>query len=88
MKSLTITSITFDKSLKSKIIRAFGKKKTAGGLIVESESERPVLTKQGEELRLSEFGGIVKGSEVYLKSDITSLIEFYEDSGLWDSENG
>ncbi len=56
-----------------------GKFVDSHGFIVEQNnlSER-VLTKDGEEIRLEEFAGVRKGSEVFIKNDINSILELIE----------
>ena len=67
--------ITFDKEFKAVVIEGFGKK-VKNGIIVERDSEAPVLTTNGENITLKELAGIKNGSEIFIKNDITSLIEF------------
>jgi hypothetical protein len=69
------TVITFDKEFKPVILEAF-EKKIKGGIIVERDSEAPALTTNGEVVAAKEFAGIKHGSEIFIKNDITSLIEF------------
>ena len=74
-----IQSITFDKSDASFILEAFGKTVNKEGYLVEIETGDYVLSRNnGEHILLDEFGGIAKGSELYLKSDIASMIDFIE----------
>ena len=70
------TRIIFDDSAKEVILDVFDKKVDDEGFIVEKQnpSDR-VLTKEGEEIKLEEWGGIVRGSESFVKSDIFSLVE-------------
>ena len=70
-----MTTITFDKEFKTIILESFGKK-TKEGVIVERDSEAPVLTMKGETITIKEFAGIKHGPEIFIKNDITSLIEF------------
>ena len=70
--------ITFDDELTPDILNAFGKSIDKEGFIVETATGIKVPAKDGGEIRVSEFGGIIKGSEVYLKSDIASLINYVE----------
>ncbi len=71
--------ITFHKKLAEEILKAFGKKVDTQGCLVETETSQKVLTSKGEEININEFGGITKGSQIYLKSDIVSLINFVEE---------
>jgi len=71
--------ITFDASLKEEMLKCFGKTVDSEGYIVEADNpSQRVVTTSGEEIPLSEFGGIVKGSERYIKSDLPSLIELLD----------
>lgn len=70
--------ITFDDELTPDVLSAFGKSIDKEGLIVETASGIRVPAKDGGEIGIAEFGGIIKGSEVYLKSDIASLINYVE----------
>jgi len=67
--------ITFDKKFRDFILDAFGKK-IKDGIIVEKDSETPALTTTGETVAPNELAGIKHGSEIFIKNDITSLIEF------------
>lgn len=71
--------ITFDESSKQSLLRIMNKSVDSQGFIVEKEnpSER-VLTKDGEEIKLEEFAGVRKGSEVFIKNDINSILELAE----------
>ena len=69
--------ISFDKSLSKEIIPIFDKTLDGEGFIVEkSNPTQRVLTPDGEEVHIEEFAGISKGSEVFIKSDLISLIDF------------
>ena len=69
-------SLTFHKSFKKEILEIFDKKIDDEGLIVEKDSPtQRVLSPDGESIRLKEFAGITKGSEIFIKSDLISLIE-------------
>lgn len=71
--------IIFDESSKQSLLRIMNKSVDSQGFIVEKEnpSER-VLTKDGEEIKLEEFAGVRKGSEVFIKNDINSILELAE----------
>ena len=69
------TIIIFDKKFRNLILDAFGKK-IKNGIIVERDSGTAVLTTDGETVAAKEFAGIKHGSEIFIKNDITSLIEF------------
>lgn len=69
-------TITFDKSAKPFILKAFNKKVNKDGIIVEaSNPSQKVLAPDGQEVSIEQFAGIKKGSEVYIKSDLISLLK-------------
>ena len=73
--------VTFDKSARDFVLDAFGKEIRDGFLAEKSKAGKPgerVLTPRGEEIPESKFAGIRKGSTVFVKSDIVSLIEAAE----------
>lgn len=71
-------SITFHKDIARNILGAFGKSLDSENYLIDKRTHERVLSPKGEEINIKEFGGIVNGSEIYLKSDIASLIEFVE----------
>ena len=69
--------ITFDKSIKKDILELLGKTTDNENLIIEKNNpEQKVLTFDGEEISLEDFGGIQAGSEVFIKNDLPSLMKF------------
>ena len=67
--------ITFDDSAREFVLRSFGKT-TQDGYIVEScDPTHRVLNPRGEDIPTAEFAGIRRGSTIFVKSDIVSLIE-------------
>ncbi len=73
---MKISSSTFDKDVKEDILELLGKTIDSEGFIVEKDNiNQRVLTPKGEEIRLEEWAGIIKGSEAFVKSDIFSLME-------------
>jgi len=75
-----MNKIIFDKSARNFILEAFDKTVDSDGYVVEKSilSQR-VLTKDAQEIRFDEFAGIRKGSEIFLKSDLPSIIELSDD---------
>ena len=68
--------LTFNKDVKEDILELFGKTIDDEGFIVEKENiNQRVLTPKGEEIRLEEWAGIIRGSEAFVKSDTFSLME-------------
>ncbi len=69
-------AVIFDKSLSREVLSIFDKTTDDEDFIVEAANpSQKVLTSEGEEILLEEFAGVTKGSELFIKSDITSLIE-------------
>ena len=67
--------LTFDESIKEDILDIFDKSIDGEGFIVEkSDSNQRVLSEDGQEVNIKEFGGIKKGSEVFIKKDLISLM--------------
>ncbi|WP_342771098.1 MULTISPECIES: hypothetical protein [unclassified Methanoculleus] len=78
-QSLQEGIITFDANLKSEILSCFGKTVDDSGYIVERDDpSQRVLTPDGEDITLDEFAGIRKGSEIFIKADLPSLIELLD----------
>jgi hypothetical protein len=69
--------VLFDESLKGEILDIFDKTVDSDNYIVEkSDPTQRVLSKDGEAVLFNEFAGLKKGSEVFIKSDLISLIDF------------
>lgn len=67
--------ITFDASAQEFVLDAFGKTIQDGFVVEKRDTDERVLTPRGEEIPAKEFAGVRRGSTVFLKSDIVSLIE-------------
>ncbi len=81
-RSLQEGVITFDAGLKLEILSCFNKTVDDSGYIVECDDPgQRVLTPNGEDVALDEFAGIKKGSEIFIKADLPSLIEFLDTLG-------
>jgi len=73
--SMLSNIITFDKSARNDVLDMFNKAIDEEGYIVlKNNHKQKVLTIDGEEIRASEFAGIKRGSEIFIKSDLNSLI--------------
>lgn len=71
--------ITFEKSAREDVLSFFGKIVDKEGYIVEKEDPtQKVITPDGEEVTLEEFAGIRKGSDIFIKSDLNTLINLTE----------
>jgi hypothetical protein len=77
--SLQEDVITFDFESKRKILSFFGKTIDEDGYLIEEDNpDQRVITPDGDDITLDEFAGIRKGSEIYIKSDLPSLIELID----------
>ena len=70
--------ITFDRSALNFVLDTFGKKERDGYVVEKSDPKQRVLTPRGEEIPVSELVGIRKGSAIFVKNDIVSIIEAAE----------
>jgi hypothetical protein len=70
--------ITFDTGAVGFILDTFGKAIHNGYVVEKSDPKQRVVTPRGEEVPVDEFAGIRKGSAVFVKTDIVSLIEAAE----------
>ncbi|MEK7078656.1 MAG: hypothetical protein AAB929_01170 [Patescibacteria group bacterium] len=70
--------ITFDRSAKNFILDTFDKKVDGDGYIVEKSTNNKVIANDAQEIKVTQFGGIKKGSEIYIKSDIISVIRLLD----------
>lgn len=68
-------SIVFDKGAKETILKSLNKSVDEDGYIIDNSNGKKVPSLDGTYITASEFAGVVKGSELYVKSDIVSLIE-------------
>ena len=76
MVECTVPQLTFDESAKLEILDFLNKTKDDEGFIVEKEKQtQKVLTVDGEEITVDEFGGAKAGSEVFIKRDLISLMK-------------
>lgn len=72
------SKIIFNDGSISFILRAFNKEVNEDGIIVDCSTKEPILTPEGEQLTLENFGGIKKGSEIFLKNDLFTAINLIE----------
>jgi len=72
-------NITFDSSAKEDILSFFDKEINKEGLIVESLTKEPIIGLDGTEVHEKEFAGIKKGSEIFLKNDLISMMKLSEE---------
>ncbi|KKU25612.1 MAG: hypothetical protein UX37_C0017G0004 [Microgenomates group bacterium GW2011_GWA2_46_16] len=75
---MTNYKFLYHKDYTSQVLKALGNTADSEGFIVDVVTGERVLTKNTEEVNINEFAGIAKGSRIYLKSDVTSLIEYIQ----------
>lgn len=73
-----VQKIIFDKSAVKILLSYFNKGIDKDEYIIEENTKKRVLSFDGTEVPLGNFGGIMIGSEVFIKSDIDSVIKFLE----------
>lgn len=78
MKNNASPKLLFTHKAMPLILEAFGKSVNEDGLIIESSTGEPVLTPEGEVIPASNFGGLKKGSEIFIKDDLLSIINLAE----------
>lgn len=69
-----VTYISFDGTSKKFVLEALGKTVDEQGYIIETDSKKRVLTPDGEPLHVDDFGGVRKGSEIFFKNDLPSVL--------------
>lgn len=72
-------NLTFDSNAKKDILNFFNKEINEEGLIVETNTKEAVISLDGLELHEKEFAGIKKGSEIFLKNDLISVLKLSEE---------
>lgn len=70
--------ITYDSELKEDILNAFNKKVNDEGNIIEKDTGDEVISFDGEVANIDSFGGIINGSELFIKKDLPSLLKLSE----------
>jgi len=71
-------TLSFTEKALPLILEAFGKSINKDGIIIETKTGEPVLTPDGEEIEAAHFGGMKKGSEIFLKDDLYSIMNLAE----------
>ena len=69
-----ISYISFDNNSKEFILGVLGKSVDSEGFIIESDTKVRVLDQGGEPVHIDEFGGVRKGSEIFFKKDLPSVL--------------
>jgi len=68
--------ITFDKSAKKEILSAFNKSVKDDFIVEKENPNQKIHAFDGQELTLEQFAGIQKGSEIFIKRDLCSLMKY------------
>lgn len=75
-----MNTIIFTKAASNFILESFGKTQDSETYIVEkSNPKQRVLNQDGEEIKIEQFAGIKKGSQIFIKSDLISLMHLCDD---------
>ena len=78
MKKLSY--ITFDNSSKEFVLGVLGKSIDHDGYIVEADTGVRVLGQDGEPIHSDDFGGVRKGSEIFFKNDLPSVLNALQEA--------
>lgn len=71
--------ILFTDSTKDFVLNAFDKSVDEEGYVIEKRNPtQRVLTPDGMDVSKKQFGGIKKGSEIYIRRDLVSLINLLD----------
>ncbi|MFH1504041.1 MAG: hypothetical protein ABIH08_01435 [Candidatus Omnitrophota bacterium] len=70
--------ITFSKEAKIEILHFFNKDVDRDGYIIEKDTGERIPGSDGEPVEFEHFAGIRRGSLVFVKSDINSIIELVD----------
>lgn len=68
----------FDKSAERGLLDVFGRAVDKEDYIIDKKSGKRVKTPEGEGVKFNELAGVMKGSEIYIKSNIDAIIKFLE----------
>jgi hypothetical protein len=66
--------LTFDRASIPFVLRAFKKKVDADGYVVEEDGQE-VVTPRGEGILKGEFAGIRRGSDIFVRDDMASILD-------------
>ncbi len=65
--------ITFDDSSREFILGLFDKHVNENGEVLENNTNEVVKSFEGNPLTVDDFGGVKKGSELFIENDVVSL---------------
>jgi hypothetical protein len=75
---MTTATLKFHEKALPIILEAFGKSIDDEGLIIDISTGETVLTPDGEEILACKMGALKKGSEIFIKDDLYSIINLAE----------
>lgn len=73
-------NIIFHDDLKTKkfILGLLNKTWDSEHYIIDKQSKERVIDSDGSYITVEEFGGVKKGSQIFVKNNIVSLVTFYD----------
>jgi len=72
-----MNTIIFEGSLREKIIKiSLGKDVNEDGDIIDKNTGQEVLNPEGTVVNIDNFGGFENGSEIFIKNDMVSLMDY------------
>ena len=78
MENINSPKLLFTDKTLPLILEAFGKSINEDGFIIEKSTGDFVLTPEGEEIEAKELGGLKKGSDIFIKDDLYSIMNLSE----------
>lgn len=72
-------NLTFDDSATEFVLGSFDNTVDDEGYIVKEDTGERVLTPEGNPLTPEDLGGIAKGSEIYVRDNYVSVLEYVKD---------
>lgn len=72
---MTDITLTFHESAAEYVVESFGREVDSEGYIVDPETGERETTPEGNPVKIDEFAGIEKGSEIFLDDDFETLVQ-------------
>lgn len=70
-------TIIFQNNIKEEIVKEVLQKDiNEEGYIIDKRTQEAVLSSDGSEVNIEDFGGFENGSEIFIKKDIVSLMDY------------
>jgi hypothetical protein len=80
MTKKNLSYISFDSTSKEFVLESLGKSLDPEGYIVDTKTKKRVLSQDGEPMHVDDFGGVRKGSEIFFKKDLPSVLNAVEEA--------